>query len=150
MNLHKNQIQNPVKFKTDIMVQPRDVDINGHVHHSVYLDYLLTARYDQMQRCYKMSMEEFNEMGLTWVARNYDITYKSGIELNDTAEVTTWISFIGRVDVYVNFVISSKKTKKIAAKGTARFILLDITTKKPVKIPSNVIQRYSIKEPAIE
>ncbi len=58
MNLHKIRLQNPVKFKTEIMVQPRDIDINGHVHHSVYLDYLLAARYDQMQRCYKMSTNE--------------------------------------------------------------------------------------------
>jgi len=146
MNLHKIRLQNPVKFKTEIMVQPRDIDINGHVHHSVYLDYLLAARYDQMQRCYKMSMDEFNKMGLTWVARKYDISYKSGMKLNDTAEVTTWISSIGKVDVIVEFIISSKNTKKIAARGTARFILLDINTKKPVRIPSTIIEKYSIPD----
>ena len=48
------------KFETEIAVQPRDVDVNGHVHHSIYLDYLLAARYDQMERCYGISMEDFS------------------------------------------------------------------------------------------
>lgn len=146
MSFYLIKLHKPIKFTTDIMVQPRDVDINGHVHHSVYLDYLLTARYDQMKRGYKMSMDEFNKMGFTWVARKYDITYKSGIKLNDTAVVTTWISTIGHMDVLVNFIITSKNTRRVAARGSARFILLDIQTKKPVKIPDKVIEKYSLKE----
>ncbi len=47
------------KFDTEITVRPNEIDINRHVHQSVYLDYILFARYDQMKRCYKMSMEEF-------------------------------------------------------------------------------------------
>jgi len=34
------------KFETELTVLPRDIDVNGHVHHSVYLDYLLAARFD--------------------------------------------------------------------------------------------------------
>lgn len=40
------------KFNTEIIVRPSDIDINRHVHQSVYMDYVLFARYDQMKRCY--------------------------------------------------------------------------------------------------
>ncbi len=48
-------------------VRPDDIDMNQHVHNSRYFDYVLAARYDQMSRCYKMSMEEFLKAGFGWV-----------------------------------------------------------------------------------
>lgn len=61
MNLGKT------KFETELGVRPDDIDMNQHVHASRYQDYVLAARYDQMARCYKMSMEEFFKAGLGWV-----------------------------------------------------------------------------------
>ena len=132
------------KFETEIKVQPRDVDINGHVHHSIYLDYLLTARYDQMNRCYKMSLEEFMKMGFAWVARRYDIEFRASITIGDTALVRTWVKSIGRASVEVAFQIESIKKETIAAHGLARYVLIDFRTGKPVRIPKNIIEKYSI------
>jgi len=56
------------EFETEITVRPDDIDMNNHVHYSKYLDYLRMARYDQMAKDYKLSMEEFIEMGFGWVA----------------------------------------------------------------------------------
>ena len=44
------------KFTTEMQVRPDDIDMNRHVHSSRYLDYVFAARFDQMERCYKMSM----------------------------------------------------------------------------------------------
>jgi len=132
------------KFETEIAVQPRDVDINGHVHHSIYLDYLLTARFDQMKRCYKMSMEDFMQMGFTWIARRYDIEFRTGITLGDTALIRTWVKTIGKVTVDISFQIESQKKDTMAAHGAARYVLIDFRTGKPVPIPKNVIEKYSI------
>ena len=52
------------KFDSEIIVRPSEIDLNRHVHQSVYLDYVLFARWDQMKRCYKMSMAEFFKRGL--------------------------------------------------------------------------------------
>ena len=56
-------------FESELQVRPDDIDMNGHVHNSKYLDYVLAARFDQMERCYKMSMGEFLERGLSWYVR---------------------------------------------------------------------------------
>ena len=132
------------RFETEIPVQPRDVDVNGHVHHSVYLDYLLTARFDQMARCYKMSMEDFLKMGFTWIARNYQIEYRSDLKMGDTAVVRTWIAKLGKVSVDVAFQIESRVKAKVAARGLARYVLIDVRTQKPIPIPKNVLEKYSI------
>ena len=57
------------RFETELQVRPDDIDMNQHVHASRYLDYVLAARYDQMERCYGMSMEEFVRAGFGWPRR---------------------------------------------------------------------------------
>jgi len=133
----------PRQYETELPILPRDVDVNGHVHHTVYLDYLLAARFDQMERCYGMSMQEFWKHGLTWVARHYDIEYRSGIRLGDRAVIRTWIHDVERMGVIVAFEIFSKETGKTAARGRARYILVDTRTHRPRRIPEDVLERYS-------
>ena len=60
-------------FTSEIIVRPDDIDMNNHVHFSKYLDFFLAARYEQMRRDYKISMEEFIDMRLNWVASNMHI-----------------------------------------------------------------------------
>lgn len=132
------------RFETEITVLPRDIDVNGHVHHSVYLDYLLAARFDQLARCYKMSMEEFLKMSTTWFARKYEIEYKFPVELGDCVIVRTWVENVGKMSVDVGFEMVSKATRKVAARGLARFVLIDIGSNRPVRIPEEVIKKYSV------
>ena len=83
-------------------------------------------------------------MGFTWVARSYRIEYRSALMLNDVAVVRTWIAKMGKVFVDVAFEIDSRLQDKTAARGLARFVLIDERTKKPIPIPKNVVEKYSI------
>ena len=84
------------KFISEIIIRPDDVDMNNHVHFSKYLDFVLAARYEQMGRDYKVSMEEFFEMRLNWVASSMHIDYKRALKLGDTALIKTQVeSFNG-------------------------------------------------------
>ena len=132
------------RFESEITIMPRDIDINAHVHHSVYLDYLLAARFDQMARCYKMSMDDFIALGYTWFARRYEIEYRHPLAFGDTAVVRTWVIEVGRVSVNVGFEIESRQSGRTAAKGTATFVLIDIEKNRPASIPEEVRKKYSV------
>ena len=67
-------------------------DMNRHVHSSRYLDYVLAARFDQMERCYKMSMQAFMARGLGWVIKTSHIEFIRPLQLGDHFSVTTCIS----------------------------------------------------------
>ena len=71
------------KFKTELEVRPTDIDMFQHVHNSHYLDYVLAARYEQMERCYGMSMAEFMERGYGWVVRTAHVEFKRPLGLGD-------------------------------------------------------------------
>ncbi|PYI85516.1 MAG: thioesterase, partial [Verrucomicrobia bacterium] len=79
------------KFETELQVRPDDIDMNQHVHASRYMDYVLAARYDQMARCYKMSMEEFIKTGFGWYVRVSHIEFKRPLGLGESFIVRTWI-----------------------------------------------------------
>jgi thioesterase-3 len=132
------------RFETEIMILPSHIDVNGHVHHSAYLDFLLAARYDQMARCYKMSMDEFLKLGFTWFVRKYDITYRTPIKMGDTVLIRTWVDSVDKMSVDIGFEMVSKKTDKQAARGIARYVLVDVDKGRPVRIPDEAVRKYSI------
>src|SRR6266567_5169865 len=89
------------KFETQLQVRPDDIDMNQHVHGSRYFDYVLAARYDQMARCYKMSMEDFIKAGFGWFVRTAHVEYKRPLVLGEQIVVRTWVEEMLRTGVKV-------------------------------------------------
>lgn len=132
------------KFETEIIVRPSEIDINGHVHQSVYLDYVLFARYDQMRRCYKMPMEEFFKRGYSWATKSIYLEFKKSIFLGETVIVRTWIEEIRKKSVKIGFQILKKRSKEIAAEGKAVYVMINLQSGKPELIPEDIRKKYTI------
>lgn len=132
------------KFTSEVPVRPDDIDMNNHVHFSKYLDYVLAARFEQMARDYRMSMEDFVARGLSWVVASCTVQYKRPLVLGDVAIVKTGIVGLGTSSGKVGFEIIRKATGKLAADGVFEYTLVDITTGRAVPLTEEIIQRYSI------
>jgi YbgC/YbaW family acyl-CoA thioester hydrolase len=132
------------RFSSELQVRPDDIDMNQHVHASRYFDFVLAARYDQMARCYKMSMEEFLRMGLGWFVRSFHIDYKRPLLLGEWMVVTTWVEEMKTENVRVNFEISKKANGKLAAEGHGVYTLVNLETGRAQTIPEAVLEKYSI------
>lgn len=131
-------------FETEITVRPDDIDMNNHVHYSKYLDYILMARYDQMQKNYKMSMEEFVERGYSWFASKVEIDYKRGLILSDKVIVKTQVEDYHGAQVFVNFWIVKKENNKVAAEGKVTYTMVSSKSGRPIRIPDEIIAKYTI------
>ncbi len=134
----------PQKFETEISVRPHEIDWNRHVNQSVYLDYLLHARVDQMKRCYKMPIESFFKRGYSWITRSISIEYLSSVFMGETIIVRTWIESVGKKGVTVKFQMLKKKDMSLATEGTAVFVLINAKTGQPEVIPDDIRNKYSI------
>lgn len=132
------------KFDTEISVRPHEVDINGHVHQSVYFDYVLFARWDQMKRCYKMPMEEFFKRGYSWTTKSAHIEFKKPLFLGEMIIIRTWIEKIGQKSVKVCFQILKKKTEDVATEGNFLYVLINAKTGKAALIPEDMKEKYSV------
>lgn len=132
------------EFETDVIIRPDDIDMNSHVHSSRYMDYVIAARYDQMRTHYKMSMSEFNEKGLNWYITVTHIEYKREMKMGDQIAVRTKVLEASGAQAKVGFKIVLKKSGKSAAEGYFVYTLINTTNGRPVRIPDDVVERYSI------
>ena len=132
-------------FETEITIRPDDIDLNNHVHNAKYLDYVQAARYEQMKNDYKMQMADFHKLDYNWVASSAYIDWKRALLLDDKIVVKTQLDSIDGAQCKVNFWIAKKANNKIASEGYIVYTMISIKTGRPVRIPKDVIEKYSIK-----
>lgn len=134
------------KFETELSVRPDDIDMNQHVHSSRYQDYVLAARYDQMARCYKMSMEEFVQAGLGWFVKSAHLDYKRPLQMGDSFIVRTWVDEIRQSEVKVRFEILRKLTDrwKLCCDGWFEYTMVNLKTGRAETIPDWITAKYSV------
>ena len=130
------------KFDSEITIRPDDIDMNNHVHYSKYLDYILAARYEQMERNYKMSMEEFVKQGYVGVVSKTH--YKRPLLLSDKIIVRTQVDSYSGAQVKVNFWILKSVNEKIAADGYIFYSMISLKSGRPVRLSEEMIEKYSI------
>jgi len=132
------------RFETELQVRPDDVDMNHHVHASHYLDYVLAARYDQMERCYGMSMEEFLQAGFGWVIRSCQLEFKRALGLGERFMVRTWIDEVLTDGVLVCFEIDRKTNGKRCCDGSFHYTMVSLKTGRAEPIPDWILRKYAI------
>jgi len=134
------------KFETELQVRPDDIDMNQHVHASRFQDYVLAARYDQMTRCYKMSMEEFTKAGLGWYVKTAHLDYKRQLVMGDSMLVRTWVDEMAGSAVKVRFEILRKvgDRLKLSCDGWFDYSLVSLQTGRAENIPDWIAAKYSV------
>lgn len=132
------------RFESELQVRPDDIDMNQHVHASRYYDYVLAARYDQMARCYGMSLEEFTRAGYAWFVRTAHLDYKRPLGLGDRFLVRTWVEAMLAESVRVQFEIIKLSRGKLACDGYFDYTLVRIETGRAEPIPEWIAAKYAI------
>lgn len=125
-----------------MQVRPDDLDMFRHVHSSKYIDYVLAARYHQMEHFYKMPMQEFLNNQYGWVIKSALINYKRALTLGDFFKVKTHITALEKTDVTVRFEIVNAKQKQ-CCEGEFVYTLIQIDTGRSEIIPQWIIDRFS-------
>ncbi len=131
-------------FETELQVRPDDIDMNQHVHGSRYFDYVLAARYDQMERCYHMSMDEFLKAGYGWVIRTAHIDYKRPLLMGERFTVRTWVEELHRDGVTVSFQIRRKSDGKLSCDGHFLYTMVSIASGRAEVIPEWIVAKYAV------
>lgn len=132
------------RFTTEHKVRPDDIDMFNHVHNSKYFDYVLAARYEQMEQHYGMPMEAFLQDGFGWVVKSVQIHFKRPLTLGDVFCVTTGIVEINENGCRVTFEIHNKKTAKLCSDGWFDYVMIDLKTGRSAKVTDTMIAKYSI------
>jgi acyl-CoA thioester hydrolase/thioesterase-3 len=132
------------KFETQLSVRPDDIDLYQHVHSTRYLDYVLAARFEQMEIHYGMSMQAFADRGLGWWMAAATIHYKRPLGWGDRMTVRCWIVHFTDTGCRVAFEIEKNPTGKRVCDGFCDYTLVTLANGRATALPEDVRARYSI------
>ena len=132
------------KFETELMVRPDDIDLYQHVHSTRYLDYVLAARFDQMERCYGMPMSAFTARGLGWFMSSITVHFRRPLGLGDRMLVRCWIERFTETGCGLGFEIEKLPNRKRVCDGTCDYTLVTLSTGRATPLPDDIKAKYSI------
>jgi YbgC/YbaW family acyl-CoA thioester hydrolase len=132
------------KFESELAVRPDDIDMYQHVHSSRYMDYVLAARFDQMERCYGMPMSEFQKLGYGWVVAGTQLNFRRPLVLGDRMIVRCWIEKFTSIGLRLQFEIDRCPDTKRACDGWFDYVMISIESGRPARIPEQIRHKYSI------
>jgi YbgC/YbaW family acyl-CoA thioester hydrolase len=131
-------------FESELQVRPDDIDMYQHVHSSRYMDYVLAARFDQMERCYGMPMEEFQKLGYGWVIASTQMNFRWPLVMGDRMTVRCRIEKFTLIGLRLSFEIERRSDGKRACDGWFDYVMISLETGRPARIPENIRRKYSI------
>ncbi|MEN9404871.1 MAG: Long-chain acyl-CoA thioesterase FadM [Verrucomicrobiota bacterium] len=132
------------KFESELTVRPDDIDLYQHVHSSRYMDYVLAARFDQMERCYGMPMAEFQKMGYGWVIASTQMNFRRALVMGDRMIVRCWIEKFSLIGLRLQFEIDRKGDGKRSCDGWFDYVMISLENGRPARIPEQIRRKYSI------
>ena len=123
-----------------VAVEPADIDRQNHVNNTVYLRWIqeiATAHWNA-----NAPVPARDEIG--WVVLRHEIDYKSPGSLGDEVVLRTWVGQATRI-TFERFVeVFRKSDRKLLAQARTLWVPINPETGKPVRVPTEVRERFSI------
>jgi acyl-CoA thioester hydrolase len=126
-------------FEMPIAVQPADIDRQNHVNNTVYVRWvqeIATAHWNA-----NAPVPARDDIG--WVVLRHEIDYKAPVCLGDEIVLRTWVGQASRA-TFERFVqVLRQSDRKILAEARTLWVPIDPVTAKPIRVPSEVRERFS-------
>jgi acyl-CoA thioester hydrolase len=129
------------RHATRMRVRNFEVDWQGIVHNSIYLQYFETARMEYLREIgHILDLASVNRGSRVVLARN-EVDYIFPARFDDLLEVFTRVSLIGTSSFVFEGVIQIRKNDTLIAKNRAVHVWLDPEEGFPIPIPARFIRR---------
>lgn len=123
-----------------MVVQPADIDQQNHVNNTVYVRWIqeiATVHWNA-----NAPVPARDDIG--WVVLRHEIDYKSPVCLGDEIVLRTWVGQATRA-TFERFVeVLRKSDRKLLAQARTLWVPIDPKSGKPIRVPSEVRERFSI------
>lgn len=115
------------------------IDVLGHASNVEWLQWVIDAA-EAHSRSVGLSFEEYQRLGCVWVVRKHELEYLAEALEGETITAHTWIADIRAAT-------SLRRTRferdgKVLARGQTRWVLLSAVTRKPTRVPKELLARY--------
>ena len=130
-------------FSKTIIIPASAIDENGHVNNVAYVQWMQD-----------IAVEHYSAIGgveaqgndSTWVVREHKIEYLLPAFLDEEIEIRTWVENIRRVRSLRRYEFVRRSDGKILVKGETDWVFVDTRTGRPLLIPDEVSNVFSISQ----
>jgi len=139
----------PRVFTQEITVAPEDIDVQGHVNNTRYVQWMqdVAVAHSTAQG---WSMERYVTEGAGWVVRQHTITYKRPCFLGEVVTACTWISTFAHRQSSRRYLFWRAADQCVLAEAETQWVFIDLKTGRPVKVPETLRNAFEIVEDPAE
>ena len=126
-----------MSHKTKIKVRGYHLDFYGHVNNARYLEFLEEARWSFLEGT--IDLADWQKRGLGFVVASITINYRRTVGLNAVLAVSTEVARVGGKSGVVHQEVVDTGSGELAADADVTFVIVDLTTGKPVPLQGEVL-----------
>ncbi|WAT02647.1 acyl-CoA thioesterase [Rouxiella chamberiensis] len=131
-------------------VSMRDIDLNGHVHNSVYLDYFEDAVVNQLRAYDLLPYFRPATSGVSYHVKKCEAIFLHPLTVDDMIIPAVFIEKLGNSSLIFNIKLEIKDKKVICAEGKLVWVCVNIDDNKPRPIPEETRERLTANFSFIE
>jgi len=135
--------------KIDLVVPATVIDANGHVNNVQYVQWMQDAAMAHSAEL-GWPQERYAAEGRTWIIRNHTIEYHHSAYAGEIITVFTWVASFEKIRSLRKFKFYRAANDTVLATAATLFIFCDLQTGKPLSIPQEVQQAYTVVSPQEE
>lgn len=126
-------------YEYTIEVEEKDIDINGHVSNTKYLNWYVEAAVQHSEHL-NLGYGFTKTLGVTWFAKEHHIYYKAPAFAGEKLQMQTWLESIGVSSAQRHYRL--KNGEKVIGEAMTVWVMIDIKRQRPCRIPKEIIEAY--------
>ncbi|MBA2673886.1 thioesterase family protein [Ramlibacter sp.] len=124
-----------VKPHTRFRVSMRHIDIFGHVHNSVYLDYCEDAVLEYLRAADLFSYFRVRNSDFAYHVKKAEITFHNPIDVDDMVDARARVAHVGTTSLSFEIDLLRARDQVSCASGKLVWVCVDLKEGRPAPIP---------------
>lgn len=116
-------------------VSMRDIDLNGHVHNSVYLDYCEDAVVNAFRRADILPLFRPHTAGVAYHVKKCEATFHAPLSVDDVVEPQVYIEKLGNSSLIFSIRLMLQGKETLSAEGKLIWVCVNPASNQPCPIP---------------
>jgi acyl-CoA thioester hydrolase len=129
--------------KIDLVVPTTVIDVNGHVNNVQYVQWMQDAAMAHSAEL-GWPQERYAAQGRTWIIRSHTIEYHHSAYAGEAITIFTWVASFEKIRSLRKFKFYRAASDTVLATAATLFVFCDQLTGKPLSIPREVQQAYTV------
>ena len=124
----------PIIYSDTLKVRFSDLDPYGHENSAFYLDYVISSRWNFLEKSLDVSSQDLIEKGLGFYLIKSEINYKRAIKGATEVSIESFVSEVKRTRLYISFSMSNAD-RKVCSDGVLEFAIMNLKSGMPQGFP---------------